>query len=119
LSSLNFHTARHGSVLVITVEGDLHFGTRSWLADFMDGTMDAGARVVVDLDGVSLCDATSMTMLLVMADMCRTRGGWLRLTGVGGLVGRAFAVVSLGQAVPVYATLAAAIAGDERERIKG
>jgi anti-anti-sigma factor len=118
LNSLNFQAARHGPVLVITVEGDLHLGTRSWLADFMEGTMDAEPRVVVDLDGVYLCDATSMTMLLAMAETCRGRGGWLRLTGVWGLVGRAFAIVSLGRAVPVYATLAAALAGDERERIK-
>jgi len=118
LTTLQFYPRYDGAVLIVSVVGDLSIDTRSWLADFVEGMLGTGACVVVDLSDVRLCDATSMTMLILIADRCRDRGGWLRLTGVHDLVARAFAIVAFGRVVPIYATVEAAVTGNEADRIK-
>jgi anti-sigma B factor antagonist len=115
---LHIEAGRAGDTIVLRVVGCLDLGTRGWLADFVDGVLPGSAKVVVDLGGVALCDAASMSTLIGIADVCRARGGWLRLAAPTGLVARVFAVVAFGKTVPVYATVAAAVAGDELQRIK-
>jgi anti-anti-sigma factor len=118
MATLQINLNRAGRALVIGAAGDLDFGTRDWLADFVEGALDGAARVVIDLHEVRLCDASSMTMLIRIAARCAQRGGWLRLAAPTELVARAFSIVDLGQAVPIYATVRGAVAGDESERIK-
>jgi len=118
LGTLRMDKARDGHAVVIRVAGHLDLGTRGWLADFVDGALGPELWLVVDLRGVALCDAAAMSTLISIAEARRSRGGWLRLAAPGDIVARAFEVVAFGQFVPIYASVVAAVAGDETERIK-
>jgi anti-anti-sigma factor len=118
MGTLRMDKIRDGDAVVVRVAGHLDLGTRGWLADFVDGVLGPDLWLVVDLRGVTLCDAAAMSTLIGIADGRRARGGWLRLAAPGDVVARAFGVVAFGQFVSVYASVAAAVAGDETERIK-
>ena len=118
MDGLHIRAGRAGDTVVLHITGCLDLRTRGRLADFVEGVLPDDGKVVLDLGEVTLCDATSMSTLINIAGRCRARGGWLRIAAPAGIVAHAFAVVGFGQAVPVYATAAAAVAGDETGRIK-
>lgn len=118
MGTLQMSVSRAGRVRVVAAAGCLDVNTRGWLADFVEGVLDAAAEIVVDLSEVRLCDAASMATLVRIAERCAGHGGWLRLAAPKGQVARAFAIIAFGQDVPTYATVLGAVAGDETERVK-
>jgi stage II sporulation protein AA (anti-sigma F factor antagonist) len=119
MSQLQLEVARAGGVLVVRVAGDLDLCSAGWLTELLEGVLGpADPRAVLDLAELRFCDAAAMTTLLRAAAWCRDHGGWLRLAAPAGMVAHAFAVVAFGAAVPTYATVAAAVAGDDARRVK-
>lgn len=118
MGTLQIDTSRAGRVRVVVAAGCLDFSTRGRLAEVVQDVLDTAAEVVIDLSDVRLCDAASMTTLVRIAGWCADRGGWLRLAAPRGQVARAFAIIAFGQDVPTYATVEAAVAGDETQRVK-
>ena len=79
MGTLQMSVSRAGRVRVVAAAGCLDVNTRGWLADFVEGVLDAAAEIVVDLSEVRLCDAASMATLVRIAERCAGHGGWLRL----------------------------------------
>lgn len=109
--------AATGHVLIVL--GDLDLETVPHLACDLHTLRNAGqVRVVLDLSGLRTCDAAAMAVLVRISRQCAARGGWLRLAAPTGLVATVFAIVPFGRDVPVYATVEAALLGDDRQRVK-
>ncbi|MEV7085168.1 STAS domain-containing protein [Streptomyces sp. NPDC093085] len=100
-------TRRTGDAVVLTVGGDLDLETIAPLAAAVTEAAATGAGpVVVDLSGVTFADSTTVNVLL------RARGSLgprLRLARPSAFVRRLFDVIGLEQALPVYATVEAAL----------
>lgn len=75
--------------------------------------VDAGARIVVaDLSATVFCDSAAIRTLLEAADHAAASGAELRLVVPdGGRVRRIIDVLRLGQVLPIYPTLPAALSG--------
>ena len=73
----------------------------------------SGARIVVaDLSATVFCDSAAIRTLLEAADNAAASGAELRLVVPdGGPVRRIIDVLRLGQVLPVYPTLSAALSG--------
>jgi anti-sigma B factor antagonist len=75
--------------------------------------VDSGARIVVaDLSATVFCDSAAIRTLLGAADDAAARGAELRLVVPdSGPVRRIIDLLGLGQVLPVYPTLPAALSG--------
>lgn len=75
--------------------------------------IDSGARIVVaDLSATVFCDCAAVGTLLEAADRAAAGGAELRLVvAADGRVRRIIDVLRLGQALPIYPTLSAALSG--------
>lgn len=99
---------------IVVVTGVVDFGTIGRLESYICSLADAGhTRLVLDLSGVRLCDAVAMGRLVRTSGYCLQLGGWLHLAAPTGMVALAFGIVSFGRNLPIYATVAAAAAGDD------
>jgi anti-sigma B factor antagonist len=83
------------------------------LARAIDSGTHSGARIVVaDLSATVFCDSTAIRTLLEAADHAAASGAELRLVVPdSGPVRRIIDLLRLGQVLPVYPTLPAALSG--------
>jgi anti-anti-sigma factor len=90
-----------GQELARVIDSGTHSGTHS------------GARIVVaDLSATVFCDSTAIRTLLEAADHAAASGAELRLVVPdSGPVRRIIDLLRLGQVLPVYPTLPAALSG--------
>ncbi|MFI5911783.1 STAS domain-containing protein [Dactylosporangium sp. NPDC051541] len=117
--SLRVGSAWRAGRWLLTAAGVLDIGSVRRLEHMVVSGLNAGAvDVVVDLAGVRICDAAGMTGLLRSGRTCTALGGSLRLAAPTAVLREAFAIVGLGQDVPMYTTVEAALGPDEDRRIK-
>lgn len=83
------------------------------VAEDLARAVDSGARIVVaDLSATVFCDSTAIRTLLEAADGAAASGAELRLVVPdSGPVRRIIDLLQVGQVLPVYPTLLAALSG--------
>ena len=98
------------SVLVVCGELDLFSGPRldHCLADL---AARGSRRVVLDVLGLTFCDAAGLRILCRGEARARALDGWLRLARVDWRVRRVLEIVGVTELLPVFASVADAVAG--------
>jgi anti-sigma B factor antagonist len=99
-----------GSV-VVGVRGSLDIDSAPVLVTTLDQALDRPApRVVVDLSGVDFCDSTGLSAFVLGHNRASAAGGWLRLAAPGEWLARLLDTLGLTKRVPVYPSVADALA---------
>jgi len=97
--------------VVVAVRGDLDVDSAAVLTTTLDQVLDRPRpRVVVDLSAIDFCDSTGLSAFLVGGRRATEGGGWLRLAGPNEFLERLLTTVGLARRVPVYPTVADALA---------
>lgn len=100
---------RVGDAVVLAVGGDLDLDSITPLALALAAARRGTGPVVVDLADVDFADSTTVNVLLQAR---RELGARMRAARPSPFVRRLFAVIGLGQAVPVHESVEAALASD-------
>ena len=80
------------------VRGEIDIFTAPWLREeLLRVTQRHGARLVLDLSGVTFMDCAGINVLLATRRRAQLAGGWLRLTDVSPAVSRIIALAGLQQ----------------------
>lgn len=103
---------------VVSLAGELDIVSAPQLEDVVSAVLAGGAQhIVLDLTELTFCDSTGISVFVKTNNSCATAGGFLRLAQPSGHVARVLAIVGLLDAFPTYSTLAAAIRGDDSQRL--
>jgi anti-sigma B factor antagonist len=107
---LGLDTHQVGRVFVVTVSGEIDLATAPQLHSELAGLLRDGHRqLVLDFAGVEFCDATGLGVLArIRRHACRD-GGWLRLAAPRPMMRRLLTLTDLGELVPVYPDVSAAL----------
>ncbi|HWH01615.1 MAG TPA: STAS domain-containing protein [Pilimelia sp.] len=104
--------------VVLALRGQLDIDAAARLQRTVDDLLDRQAnRIVVDLTPLQFCDSTGLSAFVVAERACAESGGWLRLAAPNAFLTRVLHVVGLLDRLPVYRTVAAALAGDDAQRV--
>ncbi|MEU7046209.1 STAS domain-containing protein [Streptomyces varsoviensis] len=105
---------------VIEVGGGLDLTTVPRLRELLRGAQGPGVRLVLDLSGVTHCDALALGVLVATARRARGHGGELRVLAPSPAVSRALGAAGLRRRLPVFAEDgAAAVPGARRPAGRG
>ncbi len=105
---------------MVSLRGQLDMDTATGLTDTLDTLhRDGVTRIVVDLSGVTFCDSTGLSSLVVGYHRAARAGGYLRLAGPSDFLLRVLAVVGILDTLPVFRSAAAACRGDPAEAVTG
>jgi anti-anti-sigma factor len=97
---------------VLTISGELDIATTAVLRDRIAAVLDDTVLpVIVDLSGVSFCDASGLTMLLTVRRRADARRRTVALAGPRPNVRKLLRITGLDQAFPIYSTRAQALLG--------
>jgi anti-anti-sigma factor len=97
--------------IVVVIRGNLDVDSARVLLTALDQVLLAPApRIVVDLSGIAFCDSTGLSAFVIGHDRATARGGWLRLAGPDGFLGRLLDTVGLTPRLPVYPSVTDALA---------
>ncbi|HEX6967920.1 MAG TPA: STAS domain-containing protein [Micromonosporaceae bacterium] len=109
--SLTVHTEQHGEVVVVSVAGELDMATAPQLQDRISDLLDRGHdRIVFDLDGLSFCDSTGLSVLIRAKNSCDENDGQVRLAAPQRTVLRVLQVSGLTEVLEIHETTAEALA---------
>jgi anti-sigma B factor antagonist len=98
-------TGRYGQI-VVEVGGELDLRTSGELRTVLiDLAADGHGHVVVDLAGVTFCDAAGLGALVAGNNRFAERGGMLRLVGARPAQRKILHVTRLDELFPVYETI--------------
>lgn len=97
---------------VITVRGDLDIATTPAVRDrILTIVKDATTPLVIDLSGVSFCDASGLAMLVGTRRRARLQGVTVALAAPRPIVSKLLRITDLDRAFTIHPTLASAQAG--------
>lgn len=98
---------------VIALTGELDFRTAPQLHAALQALeLGPDRGLVIDLDGLTFCDSSGITAVLVARRLADAAGARLALAAVPGRVARTFELVGLDQVFTIHPTAAAATAGN-------
>jgi anti-sigma B factor antagonist len=112
---VDVRTAYHraSDTTVLSLHGQLDMDSAAALTDVLDQMhRDQTSRIIVDLAGVTFCDSTGLSILVVAHHRAVTAGGYLRLAAPTPFLLRILNVVGVLPAVPAYHSIAAALRGN-------
>jgi anti-sigma B factor antagonist len=98
--------------------GELDLGSVEPVENVLMSVADQPRDLVLDLSGLAFCDCTGLSMIIRLSRRCAANGRRLRLAAPQEIVRMVLVVTRLVDAVPVHATVAGAVRGDEAERIR-
>ena len=102
---------RPGGLSIVTVTGEVDAFSAGILRRELLSVVAAGARVVVvDLDATTFMDSVTLGVLLGTLRRLQARGGELRVACANGPIRRTFELTQLGRVLPIFGTLAEAVA---------
>lgn len=111
--SLRVHRRTEGSAVVLRTTGEIDMSTAPMLADELDQALDsvtAPAPVIADLLDVTFLGSAGLAVLLDARERAEQANTPLRLVAVGRPVVRTLEIAGLLELLPVYATVAEAVA---------
>lgn len=101
-----------GGHTVLTVNGELDIATTAALRDRIVGALKATTGpVIIDLSGVSFCDATGLALLVGARRRARLSGCTVVLAGPDRTVSKLLRITGLDRAFTIYPSVAAARLG--------
>jgi anti-sigma B factor antagonist len=96
-------------VHVLRVSGELDLGTISGLHAAVEERCQPGARIVLDLGGLTFCDSTGLGSIIKLHRRLTDGGGVLALCAAGPRVTDVLAISGVDQVISVYPSLTAAL----------
>jgi anti-anti-sigma factor len=103
---LSINVTRRQGQVVVEIGGELDLRTAGGLRTVLtELAADGHGHVVVDLAGVTFCDAAGLGALVAGNNRLAERGGMLRLVGVRPAQRRILHVTRLDELFPVYETI--------------
>lgn len=111
MSQERFPATWSGQTAVITATGEIDLTNAEYLRDALLSTLNAGATaLVVDLTAVTFLDSAGVTALVRASRRADAAEAALRLAVTAPAVLRVMNLVGIDQLVPVYPSVAAALA---------
>ncbi len=102
--------ARDG-IIVAELAGELDISSAPALREQLLGLLRQGSsRLIIDLSGVTFCDASGLAVLVGAGHRARLLGGFLRLAAVSSPADRILHLTGLSQHLPSFPTVSAAAA---------
>jgi anti-sigma B factor antagonist len=93
---------------IISLNGEVDVASAPNLNDAVGSVTGPGARLILDLTGVSFMDSTGLSALIRTFKMLREAGGELRIVAAGTRVTKLFEVTKLDLVFATYPSVAAA-----------
>jgi anti-sigma B factor antagonist len=103
--------ATSGAWAIVAAHGEVDVATAPALREAINAASEPGARVILDLSGVSFMDSTGLTELIRAHKRLAAAGGELRTVVVGDRIRRLFEITKLDQIFATFPTVAAAQIG--------
>jgi anti-anti-sigma factor len=101
-----------GGITIAELTGELDIASAPALRDQLLGLLRPGSsRLVIDLSGVSFCDASGLEVLVNTARRARLLGGFLRLAAVSPQVGQVLNITGLHRHLANFPTVQTAATG--------
>jgi anti-anti-sigma factor len=109
--SLTVHTQQHGDVVVVSIAGELDMATAPQVQDRVTDLLDQGYKqVVFDLDKLSFCDSTGLSVFIRTKNSCDAAAGRVRLAAPQRAVLRVLQVSGLTEVLEIHPTATEAVA---------
>lgn len=103
--------AERDGAVVVTVTGRVLFDTLGPLADRLsDLVAGPSPRIVLDLQGVPMCDSSGLNLFVRTRTELLAADGWLRLAATQPMVDNVLHITNLDRILPRYATVEEATA---------
>jgi anti-sigma B factor antagonist len=96
---------------VLAVAGELDLATIGTLREAVAGHLAPGARVVLDLAGLTFCDSTGLGGFVALHRQARSSGARLAFAGPRKRISDLFTLSGIDQVIAVFDTPDAAVAG--------
>lgn len=110
--SVTLSARTSGGVTVAELVGELDIASVPAVREELLSLLGRGSsQLVVDLSGVSFCDASGLAVLVNTGRRARLLGGFLRLAAVSPQVGRVLQMTGLQRSLATFPTVEAAVAG--------
>jgi anti-anti-sigma factor len=109
---------RHGAATVVRVVGELDVATSERLETLADDRDSVAGPIVIDLSACSFIDSVALGQIMVLSRQHDASGEPVRVAIVahhGSQIGRLFTVAGAHHALPIFETLAGALAGLDRK----
>jgi anti-sigma B factor antagonist len=103
--------AAAGAWAIVAANGEVDVATAPALREALDAASGFGARVILDLSGVSFMDSTGLTELIRAHKRLIAAGGELRMVIVGDRLRKLFGITKLDQIFATFPTVASAQEG--------
>jgi anti-sigma B factor antagonist len=101
-----------GGVTIAELAGELDVASAPVLREQLLSLLRPGSsRLVIDLSGVSFCDASGLAVLVNTARRARLLGGFLRLAAVSPQAGQVLILTGLHRHLATFPTVRAAVTG--------
>lgn len=97
--------------VLVALAGEADTNTREQLRQVLLGQAGAGKRLVIDVSGVSFMDSSCTQVLLGASQLLDQQGLGLGLVAPQRVVARMLHLAGVDQMIPVYASVAEALAG--------
>lgn len=107
--ALTIRVRREPGYVIVTVAGEIDFGTVSRLQARLLALVGAGGPLVVDLDQVSFIDAAGLGALAGVARRAAVHGTSLQVVCARRQTRRLFGITELDRVIPLASTLAEAL----------
>jgi anti-sigma B factor antagonist len=103
---------RAGGITIAELTGELDVATAQGLREELLSLLRPGSsQLVIDLSGVSFCDASGLAVLINIAHRAELLGGFLRLAAVSPQVARVLNITGLDRHLASFPTASAAATG--------
>lgn len=100
-----------GEAVIISLRGELDCYTGPVLGSTVaDVVSDGGQKVVLDVSGLTFCDASGLGTFVAAQRQCCRGDGWVRLAGPSHSLTRLLTLGGLGAALPCFRDVAEAVA---------
>lgn len=107
--SLKFRTEKRAEAVVLVPSGEVDLGTAPALRSSLEAILEDGHNAIVDLGGITYIDSTGIKVVLDMHRLFLERGRRIAFAKPATIVRKVLEIVGLEKAVPVYASLDAAL----------
>ncbi|MFE2378079.1 STAS domain-containing protein [Streptomyces sp. NPDC059398] len=103
--TLTFRTRATTTGAVIELTGELDHHTMAEVRAALSGiTLRTGQQLVLDLEALTFCDSSGISMLIAARNHALAAGATIALAAVPARVARVFRVVGLAQVFPTHPT---------------
>jgi anti-sigma B factor antagonist len=117
---LRWHEWHTAAASVLVVRGELDYWSGMEFEQYLVGLVAEGhSRVVLDIAGLSFCDAGGIGVLVRGHARARAQDGWLRLACGDRRIRRLLRIVNLRGILPMFDSVSDAVSGRLPDQARG